>query len=324
MISRVIFILSCLLLGSSPLWAEFRVVAYVPNWIDLEAFAKTIPYEKLTHINVAFENPINDEGELSFHPRNEALISAAHAAKIPVLISLGGGSASDDSKLKARYFDLLSLAKRGAFARKLADYVTEHQFDGLDVDIEGPSINEDYGAFVEALAKCLKPAGKLLTAALSQGYGGKNVPDSVFEHFDFVNIMAYDGAGYWDPGSPGQHSSFDFARSNVSYWLKRGLPRSKAVLGVPFYGYGFNQAFRKRDYPYKTILESYPDAARVDQVGETIWYNGIPTIEAKTRYAIEEELGGIMIWSLDSDVPGENSLLFAIHTIVAESDSRKK
>jgi hypothetical protein len=30
------------------------------------------------------------------------------------------------------------------------------------------------GAFIEELAKVLKPRGKLLTAALSKGYGGKN------------------------------------------------------------------------------------------------------------------------------------------------------
>jgi GH18 family chitinase len=72
----------------------------------------------------------------------------------------------------------------------------------------------------------MKPSGKLLTAALSEGYGGKNVPDSVFEHFDFVNVMAYDGAGSWNPDAPGQHSSMRFAKRNVDYWLKRGLPAS--------------------------------------------------------------------------------------------------
>jgi hypothetical protein len=41
----------------------------------------------------------------------------------------------------------------------------------------------------------MKPKGQLLTAALSRGYGGSKVPDSVFEHLDFVNIMAYDGYG---------------------------------------------------------------------------------------------------------------------------------
>lgn len=37
--------------------AEKRVVAYVPNWIDLKTFSETIEYKKLTHINIAFENP---------------------------------------------------------------------------------------------------------------------------------------------------------------------------------------------------------------------------------------------------------------------------
>ena len=47
------------------------------------------------------------------------------------------------------------------------------------------------------------------------------------------------------PNAPGQHSSMEFTKSNVEYWLKRGLPASKTVLGVPFYGYGFGKAFRK-------------------------------------------------------------------------------
>ena len=38
----------------------------------------------------------------------------------------------------------------------------------------------------------------------------------------------------------------------------------------------------------------------------------MPTIEAKTNYAIDHKLAGIMIWSLDNDVKGENSLLDAI------------
>lgn len=288
------------------------VVAYVPNWGDLNAFSETIDYGKLTHINVAFENPVNDAGDLSFNPRNEALVAKAREKGVKVLISIGGGSASGNKTLKARYFDLLTEAKRAGFAAKLADYVVAHQFDGLDVDIEGPSINKDYGAFIDELAKVMKPKGKLLTAALSQGYGGGNVPDSVFQQFDFINIMAYDGAGYWSPEAPGQHSSLKMAQESTAYWLKRGLPKEKAVLGVPFYGYGFGEAFKKRDYPYKTILAEHPGAENMDQTGNTIWYNGIPTIQAKTRYVLDEKLAGIMIWSLDSDVKGDKSLLNAI------------
>jgi chitinase len=304
--------------------AQKKIVAYVPNWIDLPAFAQRIDYEKLTHINIAFENPTNALGDLSFNRKNPALIEKARAHHVKVLISIGGGAASGDRKLRERYFDLLGEAKRGAFAAKLAEYVVDHQFDGLDVDIEGPSINEDYGAFIGALAAELKPKRKLLTAALSKGYGGSKVPDSVFRHFDFINIMAYDGAGYWNSNAPGQHSSFAFATNNTAYWLQRGLPKEKAVLGVPFYGYGFGAAFRKRDYTYAALVAQYPGAENVDEIGSTIWYNGLPTIRAKSRYVVEQGLGGVMIWSLDYDVKGDKSLLSAIHQALNEKAPAQK
>ncbi len=316
--------LVALLLTPRLLPAQERVVAYVPNWIDLPAFAETIDYAKITHLNIAFENPVNDGGDISFSRKNEALLAKAKAHGVPVLISIGGGSASGDKTLLARYADLTTDAKRAGFVAKLADYVAGHGFDGLDVDLEGPSINQDYGAFIAGLAGALKPKGKLLTAALSKGYGGSKVPDSVFAHFDFVNIMAYDGAGYWDPKSPGQHSSMEFAKGNVSYWLGRGLPKAKAVLGVPFYGYGFGEAFRKRDYSYAAIVAAYPGAENADEAGSTIWYNGLPTIRAKAAYVREQGLGGVMIWSLDYDVKGERSLLTAIHeTLRAKSADPK-
>lgn len=296
--------------------AQAKVVAYVPNWIDLPVFTETIEFEKITHINVAFENPVDDEGNLSFDSKNDALIKKARAKGVKILISIGGGLAAGDKVLMERYFSLLTDAKRSGFVAKLVSYVDEHQFDGLDVDIEGPSINRDYGAFIADLAKALKPKGKLLTAALSKGYGGDKVPASVFADFDFVNVMAYDGAGPWNKDLPGQHSSLEFAKSNVDYWVKRGLPKSKTVLGVPFYGYGFGDAFKTRDYPYSTVVADYPGAEKLDQVGSTIWYNGIPTIESKTQYVVDEKLAGVMIWSLDYDVKGEKSLLAAIHRIL--------
>lgn len=298
------------------LQARPRVVAYVPNWIDLEEFAKGIDYAKVTHLNVAFENPVDDSGALSFNRGNSALLARAKAAKVKVLVSIGGGSASGDKVLNARYFKLLSDEHRPGFVRKLAGYVKKHGFDGLDVDIEGPSINGDYGDFIAELAAALKPKGLLLTAALSKGYGGNRVPDAALGHFDFLNIMAYDGAGPWNADAPGQHSSLGFAKEAVAYWTGRGLPKDKAVLGVPFYGYGFGEAFRESSYAYSEILAAHPDADQQDQVGETIWHNSIPTLRAKAGLVMEQELGGVMIWSLDNDEKGEKSLLNAIHEVL--------
>jgi GH18 family chitinase len=57
----------------------------------------------------------------------------------------------------------------------------------------------------------------------------------------------------------------------------------------------------------------------VDQVGNTIWYNGIPTIKAKARYVLDQGLAGVMIWSLDYDVKGERSLLSAIQETLSNA-----
>ena len=302
-----------LLLTSASLHAQSKIVAYVPNWIDLKTFGPQVDYAKLTHINIAVENPVDASGTLSFHAESEILITQAHAHGVKILVSIGGGSASENESMRVRYFDLINAAKRAGFVSQLAEYVSAHDFDGLDVDLEGPAINRDYGTFIEDLAAALKPRHKLLTAALSKGYGGKDVPDAALAHFDFVNVMAYDATGPWQPKKPGPHSSLEFAQSNVDYWLQRGLLKDKLVLGIPFYGWGFGKAFRENEYRYADLLKTYPAAVGTDQVGETIWFNSIPTVQAKARLVREQELGGMMIWSLDSDARGDHSLLTALH-----------
>ena len=86
-----------------------------------------------------------------------------------------------------------------------------------------------------------------------------------------------------------------------------------AILGVPFYGYGFGKDFRDGGFGYADILAKHPEAHEKDRVGETIWHNGQPTIREKAKFVVGEGLGGVMIWSLDNDVKGEKSLLEALH-----------
>lgn len=297
--------------------AQTKVVAYVPNWIDIGNFANSIDYTKVTHINIAFENA-NASGNLSFNSAENTLITKAHANNVKVLISIGGGSASEDATQRNIYFNLISSSQRAAFIQKLTAYVTAHNLDGLDIDLEGPAINGDYGNFIRDLANALHPMGKIITSALSEGYGGSNVPSSTFQYFDFVNIMAYDATGPWDPNTPGQHSSYAYAQSAINYWQGRGLPVAKTILGVPFYGYGFGAAYRGDEYAYSEIVNSYLGAETKDQVGNTIYYNGIPTIKAKTTLALQKG-AGIMIWQLASDATGAKSLLLAIDQVIKGS-----
>ena len=291
--------------------AQNKIVAYLPNWLDYNVMASNINYAKLTHLNIAFENP-DAAGNLSYNPVNDKLIELAHAKKVKVLVSVGGGAISSDPSRYAVYFNLISDAHRAAFVNKIAAYLTAHNLDGIDVDLEGPSINNDYGKFIADLSNVLKPQGKLVTAALAHTNGGDAVPSSVFPYFDFINIMAYDETGPWAPARPGQHASMEFARACLDNWIGRGLPKEKAVLGVPFYGYGFNADFNQ-GIGFAEIISRFPGTENQDQVGNTIYYNGIPTIKAKADYVAEEQYGGIMIWQVAQDATGNFSLLDIIY-----------
>ncbi len=144
------------------------------------------------------------------------------------------------------------------------------------------------------------PKDKLLTAAVI-AFGdkyGQGIPAESFALMDFINIMTYDG---------GLHGSMEQFNLGLDYWLGRGIPPEKLVMGVPFYS-------RPGEIIYRKIVEADPAAAWQDSlelVGAVQRYNGVPTMRTKTQIALERA-SGIMIWTIEYDAPGEASLLSAI------------
>ncbi|MGE0019028.1 MAG: glycosyl hydrolase family 18 protein [Draconibacterium sp.] len=294
---------------------QFRIIGYVPNWIDVNTFALDFDYTKVTHLNFAFQNPDANGNLYESNSGLTTLVTKAHQHNVKVLVSIGGGSAAGDP-VKTNYQNQIKTSeKRAAFISKILAYLVKYKLDGLDVDEEGPAINANYGAFIKQLADSLKPKGYLLTAAV--GWGAENIPNSAFQYFDFINLMSYDLTGSWDMNNPGQHSPYWYAEKMIADYKKRGVKKEQICLGVPFYGYGF---YKKSGYQaYNDILINYPDAWNKDQVGDTIFYNGINTIKIKTELAFTEA-AGIMIWELSLDTKGEKSLL---NVISGTADSMK-
>jgi chitinase len=279
---------------------RFRVVAYVTGAM----VPAVIQFDKLTHINYAFLIP-NEDGtfvDVLNNWRIGELVRLAHQNNVKVLISVGGWGWD-------RQFETIAAnpARRTVFVGNLVRIVNENQFDGADIDWEypdpGPS-STNFLALVQELRVAL-PKDKLLTAAVvALGEVGAGIPDEAFPLMDFINIMAYSEDG-------SQHSSLNYAQSALDYWLGRGLPPEKAILGVPFYA-------RPGDIPYVKIVKADPAAARLDLStygGMQINYNGIPTIQTKTRLAMQRG-SGIMFWTLEDDASGDLSLLSAIHQVV--------
>ncbi|HSV85031.1 MAG TPA: glycosyl hydrolase family 18 protein [Levilinea sp.] len=276
----------------------FRIIGYF-SYGDIVA---TVPFDKLTHINYAFLIP-NDDG--TFQPlinswKLHDLVEQAHAHGVKVLISVGGwGWDAQFEKAAA------SAETRAVFVREVMSIVAAYNLDGVDMDWEYPGPEQESAEnnvlLMRALYDELQPQGKLLTAAVvAYGAAGDGVLHEVFELVDFLNLMAYDGP---------QHATMEYAVQSLDYWSGRGLPQEKLVLGVPFYS-------RPGGISYRKLVEADPAAAQQDELdyfGQLNRYNGIPTMRAKTKLAIERA-SGVMIWTLAMDTfDEETSLLAAIY-----------
>jgi len=292
--------------------STFRIVGYYSLKSAMTADLSAVPFDKLTHINLYFLNP----DSLGNFQKDLALlrpfIQAAHAKNVKVLPSIAGGGKHP------YYHHLLKSDKRDKLISDLLAIVLENEFDGIDVDIEGSDIDENYENFAVGLAKVFKPHKKLVTSAIAVFY--KDVlSDKALAQYDFVNVMSYDHTGPWTPAKPGPHSTYEHALADLDYFATvRKIPKNKLVLGVGFYGYAFGPRLDSpaSDMTYGEILAAFPGSENADEWpmpgGATIYYNGMSTIKKKTALA-KEKASGIMIWQLQGDAPGEKSLLKLIH-----------
>jgi len=166
---------------------------------------------------------------------------------------------------------------------------------------------QNYLALMRELRGALP--GQLLTSAVPALGGARyDLPErdlqSYFDTVDFLNLMAYDG------GTP--HSPYTYSVAALDYWLGAGLSPAKAVLGVPFYA----RDAGSQSMPYYQLVQADAGASALDEFslgGVEYNYNGIPTIERKTRLAMQRA-SGVMIWALEDDAQGPAaSLLTAIY-----------
>ena len=177
-----------------------------------------------------------------------------------VLLALGGWNDSKGGK----YSKLVSSASsRSKFIKHAVDFLTKHNFDGLDLDWEypkcwqvdcsaGPATDkENFAKWIQELHNALKPKGLLLTAAVSPSNKvmdeGYDIP-ALDRYLDYVSVMTYDYHGQWDkqtghvaPMFQHEEDSNIYFNTNytVNYWLQGGLRKSKLIMGMPMYGQSF-------------------------------------------------------------------------------------
>ncbi|MCF8247890.1 MAG: T9SS type A sorting domain-containing protein [Saprospiraceae bacterium] len=288
---------------------DFKVIGYLAYWNFSTAPSK-IEWNRLTHVNLAFANP-DAAGNLSFEGTDiTPVVAAAHANGVQAFVSLAGGYLTPDWQTNWNYW--MQPEHTQEFIGKIIAYMQANDLDGVDIDLEWQHVNDLYSPFVMALKTALAAEDLPMTAALPGGYRYPQITAPALAAFDWVNLMIYDLTGPWDPSNPGQHSPYAWAQQCLQYWKNQSLPGDHQTLGVPFYGYDFSTTPVDAKY-FGEIVAANPFNAQLDQVGQ-LYYNGIPTIVAKTQLA-QTETSGVMIWELGQDAFGsyaEYSLLKAI------------
>ncbi|MDG4824824.1 glycosyl hydrolase family 18 protein [Asanoa sp. WMMD1127] len=280
----------------------FKSVGYMPSWAGS---AGNIQYSKLTHINYSFVLPTAGGGLTAVDnpSKLQQIVSSGHAANTKVLIAIGGWNDGNDSGFEQM---AANAGARNTFVTNVVNLVNQYNLDGVDIDWEYPdpgTSGNNFTTLMSQLSSAMHSRGKLLTAAVVSGGGtAQGVQPAVFGMVDFLNIMTYDG------GSP--HANYNWTISSINEWKSRGLPASKAVVGVPFYS-------RPGGIPYNQIIAQNPafanqDCATINGVQQC--YNGLPTVRAKTQWAMANA-GGIMNWELSQDPNNANSLVSAIYSV---------
>ncbi|MFK0019588.1 glycoside hydrolase family 18 protein [Streptomyces sp. NPDC090798] len=262
---------------------------------------------------------------------------------LKVLWSFGGWTWSSGFAEAAR--------NPAAFAQSCYDLVENSKwadvFDGIDIDWEYPNAcgntcdTSGSAAFKNVMAalRAKFGSGNLVTAAITADAtaGGKiDAADyaGAAQYVDWYNPMTYDFFGAWDTAGPtAPHSPLNsytgipkagyYTSATIAKLKGLGIPASKLLLGIGFYGRGWTgvtQAppggtatgpaagtYEQGIDDYKVLKTKCPATGTVAgtayaKCGTNWWsYDTPSTIAGKMTYKNQQGLGGTFLWELSGD-----------------------
>lgn len=287
----------------------------------------------LTHINYAFAHIKNDFETLEIKKETgrfkKILALKETHPDLKIMLSVGGWGAGNFSEMAA------DETHRKNFCNNCLAAVEKYGLAGIDLDWEyptsssggissSPNDTKNFNLLLQDLRAVLGP-DRLLTMASSSS--AKYIDwKTAIQYLDFVNIMTY------DMGDPPKHNAALYPSSmssrscdeSVDFHKQKGVPYSKIVLGMPFYGHG-NESdvpesvdFRDLKKYQEKFTEKWDDAAKVpylvNEAGKMVLtFDNEKSIGLKADYIKSKKLRGAMYWNIEAD--DDNwTLSKAIHT----------
>lgn len=291
------------------------VVAYVTSWSEVMPDP-----QYMTHINYAFGH-VNESFNGVKIDNEERLRQIVDLRKqkpeLKVLLSIGGWGSGRFSEMAAND------EYRRAFAADCDRVVKEFALDGIDIDWEYPTSSmanissspDDTENFTLLMQDIRAAIGNekeltLATVASARYIDFKAILPSV----DFVNIMAYDMASAPKHHSalyPSGHSGDITSDGAVTAHLKAGVPPSKLVMGMPFYGRGGDGYPSFQDYNEvgntdTQYTEKWDEVAQVPYLADkndtlVFGFENPRSLAIKCQYILDKDLLGGMYWDYSGD-----------------------
>lgn len=335
-----------------------QIIAYVfPN--NSVIVAGAIDPHSITRINYAFA--LIKDGKIVPGYANDAgnLVFLAGLRRqnpsLTVLVSVGGWLGSGGFSDMA-----LTRESRAQFIKSVMDFIQRYELDGLDMDWEYPGQpgagnkfrvedKRNYTLLLHELRQRFdaeqKKTGKRLYLTIAAGASADFLEHTemrqVAQIVDNVNLMAYD---YYEPGSDpitGHHAALftnpadpnkASADASVKDFEAAGVPASKLVLGVPFYGHSWSDVPDRNHglyQPGKAGANGWANLSTIDStfighgytrywddVSQVPWlydsdtdtfvsYEDEQSLAGKCRYIVARKLAGVMFWDLEADSSGK-------------------
>jgi chitinase len=320
--------------GYFPIW--LRNKGYTPKDIDF-SIVNTIAHFSLTpqadgDIEIPGWGPFPDPD----------LIATAHGAGVSVVLVVGGDHAAATAGFSAMS---ANPGARARFITNVTALVWANGYDGVDLDWEFPTTaadRADYAALVSELRAALGWDRTLsITGPATDWWGQWFDLESMLPNLDWIGAMTYALSGAtWSQHADHSSALYTSAEGEASvdastaYYLGRGVPADKLLIGLPFYGERFDDATALHqplsgrdggaiDYPDVTTLinngwiyqrDTVADVPYLVNAGGTgiISYDDATSIAAKCDYVNAHGIGGTIIWHLGKDrIGGAQPLLAA-------------
>lgn len=305
---------------------DFKVTAYIRgDYVQSENSLYAEDFDIVTDV-ILFEcASFDNEGNVNLEKQKlETALNNIRAAigdrDVNITLNLLGPGGHTDSDVWEDQMEAQSDAHNKAFTsgvleKNIIAVLDEYDFDGVHFDYEYPLSLKAWFYYNNFLVSLGRRLGDY-SLGVAGNYWNHKFTTAAVKEIDSFEIMLYD---YND--EQGKHATYEDTLEFVEKLGIYGLPYEKVNIGLPFYSrptdmsgywYGYNGCYEGID---ENGWYHCPDT------GKDFWFNTPDVIGQKTRYAIENGYGGVMIWHYNCDLPSthEDSLLRAIGTAVDEA-----